>query len=133
MAVELKDVLQPMSLEERHWIVTEMLDTYMKDPQATEPLIFHDVQTAKEDAVLFQLIETKYPKQLTWRHTTEADKEEVYQPVGKLVLTKVSMTTTTTATGEEDTTTTTAAATASAESDDNVSLEVLSAVSSDDG
>ena len=111
--------LFPMTLEDRHLLVSKMIDQYVKDDTVNEPLVFHDVQAAKEDKVVIQLIELKCQhymaaataaagsaedategaaapttiKSLTWRHTTEADaaENELYRPVGKLVLTKVDI------------------------------------------
>lgn len=86
--VELCEPLFSMTLEQRHPLVAKMLDDYMNDENALEPMVFHDIQTHREDEVVFALIEKKYPGRLSWRHTTEADKEEKFQPFGKLVLTK---------------------------------------------
>eukprot|EP00523_Entomoneis_sp_CCMP467_P000050 CAMPEP_0168753930 /NCGR_PEP_ID=MMETSP0724-20121128/19225_1 /TAXON_ID=265536 /ORGANISM="Amphiprora sp., Strain CCMP467" /LENGTH=1221 /DNA_ID=CAMNT_0008802365 /DNA_START=395 /DNA_END=4060 /DNA_ORIENTATION=+ len=87
--VELKDTLQTMSLEERHPLVAKMIDAYLADSNATDPLVFHDVQTSKEDDIVLQLIESKAAQKLKWRHTSSDDKEEVMQPPGKLVITKI--------------------------------------------
>lgn len=88
--VELKDALQTMTMKEHHPLVAQMINKYLSDTQATEPLVFHDIQSSKEDDVVIQLIESMAPQLLQWRHTTEADKEEIMQPPGKLVLTKVT-------------------------------------------
>ncbi|KAL7566774.1 hypothetical protein ACA910_019370 [Epithemia clementina (nom. ined.)] len=86
--VELVTPVMPMSLEERHPLVSQMLQQYMNDEAATEPLIFHDVQSAKEDKVVMQMLD---PTKITWRHSTEAEaaEKEIYRPAGKLILTKV--------------------------------------------
>ena len=109
-SVELTVPLPPMSLEERHPLVAKMIRHYIEDNLITEPLVFHDVQTSKEDRIVFSLIdqlmgsnnsttaateegkEESTPKcSLTWRHATEAEaaENELYRPAGKLVLTKV--------------------------------------------
>lgn len=56
--VELDNEVMPMSAEERHPLVSQMIEYLLTSPVA-QPLVYHDILSAKEEDVIKKMIETK--------------------------------------------------------------------------
>jgi cold shock CspA family protein len=83
--IELESPVQPMTLAERHPFVARAIDAYVESSQTT-PLVFHDVQTQKEDDIIFEMIESRAKGKLTWSYVPQPGETE---HEGRLVLKKV--------------------------------------------
>jgi cold shock CspA family protein len=70
-AVDLDEAIKPMPLEERHPLVAKMIDTYLESDQET-PLVYHDLQSLKEDDVVVAMLESKGAGKLGWTHLPQA-------------------------------------------------------------
>jgi cold shock CspA family protein len=70
-AVDLDEAAKPMSLEERHPLVAKMIETYLESDQET-PLVYHDLQSLKEDDVVVAMLESKGLGKLGWAHLPQA-------------------------------------------------------------
>jgi hypothetical protein len=70
-AVDFDEAVKPMPLEERHPLVAKMIDTYLESDQET-PLVYHDLQSLKEDDVVVAMLESKGRGKLGWAHLPQA-------------------------------------------------------------
>lgn len=64
--IELEETQTPMSPEERHPLVAKLIKSMLESD--TEAVVFHDVQSAKEDEVVVNMVETLGKGALTHTH-----------------------------------------------------------------
>jgi cold shock CspA family protein len=69
--VDLDETVKPMPSEERHPLVAKMIDTYLESDQET-PLVYHDLQSLKEDDVVVAMLESRGLGKLGWTHLPQA-------------------------------------------------------------
>ena len=82
--VELENPVQPMTLEQRHPFVAKAVDEFLQNTQVKK-VVFHDVQTQKEDETYIEMIELKAKGMINWSHLPMPGETE---HKGRLVLTK---------------------------------------------
>jgi len=107
--IDLDEAVQHMSPEVRHPLVSQMIDKFLASPQEW-PLVYHDVQSAKEDEVIFAMIEAKASGKLEWSHIPMAGLSNY---PGKLCIRKA----------KEDAAAAAAAATAAAQEEETAENE----------
>ena len=83
--VELENPVQPMTLDQRHPYVAKAVESFLASNQTT-PLVFHDVQTQKEDETYIEMIELKAKGKISWSYLPMPGETE---HEGRLVLKKV--------------------------------------------
>uniref|UniRef100_A0A7S3L0B6 CSD domain-containing protein n=1 Tax=Amphora coffeiformis TaxID=265554 RepID=A0A7S3L0B6_9STRA len=83
--VELENPVHPMTLEQRHPFVAKAVESFLASNQTT-PLVFHDVQTLKEDETYIEMIELKAKGKISWSYLPMPGETE---HEGRLVLKKV--------------------------------------------
>lgn len=84
--VDLETTVNQMSLKERHPFVARMISSYLESAQTT-PMVYHDIQSAKEEDVILQMMELEAKGKLSWSHIPQAG-ETVYP--GRLCIKKVA-------------------------------------------
>ena len=65
--VDLEKTVMTMEPEQRHPLVAKLLQSYA-DSDSTDPIVFRDIQSKKEDEVITGLIDSKYKGKLAWCH-----------------------------------------------------------------
>ena len=83
--VELDEPVHPMTIEQRHPFVAKAVDDFIANKEL-KMIVFHDVQTLKEDETYMEMIELKAPGKITWSYLPMPGETE---HKGRLVLTKV--------------------------------------------
>lgn len=84
-SVDLDESVKPMTPDERHPLVAKMIDTYLaSDKQA--PIIFHDVQSQKEEDTIVEMVELRANGKLTYTHLP--DDHHNLNHAGKMCIAK---------------------------------------------
>ena len=69
--VDLDEAIQPVAPEVRHPLVARMIDEYLASDRDL-PLVYHDVQSAKEDGTVIDMIERRGQGRLSWTHIPQS-------------------------------------------------------------
>ena len=65
--IELEEVVHHLPIEERHPLVAKMIENYLSTSDQT-PLVYHDIQSRKEDEVVMEVINQKAKGKLICDH-----------------------------------------------------------------
>lgn len=84
--LELAEELPQLTLEERHPLIVKMVDAFVQDTDS-ESLVFHDIQSPKEEDVIADVIEIRAKGKLAMTHIPQAGNSNY---AGRLCIKKVS-------------------------------------------
>ena len=68
--IDLEKELLPLTMEERHPLVVKLIETFMKD-EGSQSLVFHDIQSTKEEDVISYIIDTRANGMLEMTHVPQ--------------------------------------------------------------
>lgn len=84
--LDLEEEFMQMGLSERHPLVVKMVEEFMQD-EAAEKLIFHDIQSPKEEDVIEEILDIKAKGKYELTHIPQAGDSRY---MGRLSISKVS-------------------------------------------
>jgi cold shock CspA family protein len=87
--VDLEEALETMSLEERHPLVAQMIDSFLEEsgkPTGRKSLVFRDVLSVKDDEIVVEMVKSKSNGFLSVKHIPVAGMS---QNLGRLCIRRI--------------------------------------------